>query len=193
MMIGLRTHPESLCCVLSGFHSNTWENRFPFFFLSSPSLYSWNWRYENTMLSGILPITSFSKSDLLLIIKGTKLNLYLECVCFHYFGFQCPLDTKQSFLTRYPDLNRVWKWNLSSLFESIPGLDAVKLCSNILCLVAYVWCLNSFYLCDSETILVSLTPIFKYLSCVTKTAGMQSVSFNMHQYGFVCYHCKNDS
>lgn len=48
--------------------------------------------------------------------------------------------------------------------EIIPGSDAVKLYSNILCLITmYIWCLNSFFLCDDETTQVSLTSFFVIL------------------------------
>lgn len=84
--------------------------------------------------------------------------------------------------------------------EIIPGSDAVKLYSNILCLITmYIWCLNSFFLCDDETTQVSLTSFFVILfsffsqnvffflkkSVETSFSCILSGSFNMHCPGFV--------
>lgn len=125
------------------------------FVLTSPSLYSWNWRLENTAAPGILPTTSFSKSDLRLgskPISGSALvfedkiqNCFSTFRVFYFsvFQFQVTHQTWGSPQKYSLYLSSVWK--IHPFTEMIPGIDAVKLYSNILCLITmYIWCLNSY-------------------------------------------------
>lgn len=90
----------------------------------------------------------------------------------------------------------------------IPGIDAVKLYSYILCviiIIMYIWCLNSISFVTMKQPRCRWHPWFLYFlkkRCVKECdrdlffwIDVQSVSgsFCMHHSGFVSYDCKNES
>lgn len=103
-------------------------------------------------------------------------------------------------------------WKERNPFTAIiPGSDAVKLYSNILCLITmYIWCLNSFFLCDDETTQVSPTSFFILLGFFSLQMFFFSFFFFLRVWrhlfrafslapsicialGLFSYDCKNES
>lgn len=176
-MKGIGIHPEPTCCFLCSLQSNAngyGKRDLPLFVcvcicvcfvLTSPSLCSRNWRLENTAAPGISPTASF------FFFLKVRLALMLDCVWLPKSisgsalvvkdGIQNGFSAFRVFSAFQFQASATHTWTVcerEKVTEMIPGIDAVKLYSNILCLLTmYIWCLNSFSFCENEATQVSLT------------------------------------